>query len=541
MLKSLHLENFKAFGNRAIIPMAPITLIFGQNSSGKSSILQALSLLKQTFESNEPNVVLLPRSRDGYVDLGSFQEMLFDHDKKRKMKIRIKFDANLGPPLVPLTINGKKVYRPRFGGPDMKGIELQYRYIKGSVELERLEIIDPNIDEDNSVISFAAIQDRKKVRDMGILTEEDVQFISITDRMFFPSDNEMFEYVQNRILMYCTEITRSKKFWSKLVDVLHQKENNIFLQSVGRKGVEELLGVEDTEFANKMLDSEIDVEEFIDWLCKRVSNMPVRTNLFSPPRLNFDNTDIVERATERFEFLPVRLLGENMIRNISRDISELLKRLHPLKPLRKSPSRWYVHSGFAPSSVGLEGELLPDLLYRNNALLEDVNMWLQHLDIGYEIDVVPIDSISDFFTIRVRDLRRFDSEINVNLSDIGYGVSQLLPFIVQSLVAKGQIISIEQPEVHIHPRLQADLGDLLIESTIRRGNQILIETHSEHLILRLMRRIREGKLNKDNVSIIYVRRGEQGSHVHSLLLDEEGDFIDEWPDGFFPERINELL
>src|SRR3954453_15998512 len=89
MLRSIQLENFKAFGQRTIIPLAPMTLIFGQNSSGKSSILQSLNLLKQTRESRDVEGLLLPRTENGITDLGSFQEMLFDHDLKRTLSIRL--------------------------------------------------------------------------------------------------------------------------------------------------------------------------------------------------------------------------------------------------------------------------------------------------------------------------------------------------------------------------------------------------------------------------------------------------------------------
>ena len=87
MLQLLELENFKAFGERARIPFAPITLIFGENSAGKSTILQALYLLKQ---SREAGALLLPRAEKGIVDLGSFQEMIFDHDLKRTLSIRVE-------------------------------------------------------------------------------------------------------------------------------------------------------------------------------------------------------------------------------------------------------------------------------------------------------------------------------------------------------------------------------------------------------------------------------------------------------------------
>jgi predicted ATPase len=112
---------------------------------------------------------------------------------------------------------------------------------------------------------------------------------------------------------------------------------------------------------------------------------------------------------------------------------------------------------------------------------------------------------------------------------------------VQSLTADRQIISIEQPEVHIHPRLQADLGDLLA-AAIKEPyhHQFLIETHSEHLMLRLQRLVRERALKQDDVAVIYVVAGAEGSSATRLRLDEDGDFIDEWPGGFFPERRREL-
>ncbi|MFN9877645.1 MAG: AAA family ATPase, partial [Planctomycetota bacterium] len=89
MLKAIELENFKAFGERNRIEFAPITLIFGENSAGKSSILQALNLLKQTRQSRDHGALLLPRTEGGIVELGGFQELLFDHDLRRELSIRI--------------------------------------------------------------------------------------------------------------------------------------------------------------------------------------------------------------------------------------------------------------------------------------------------------------------------------------------------------------------------------------------------------------------------------------------------------------------
>ena len=155
--------------------------------------------------------------------------------------------------------------------------------------------------------------------------------------------------------------------------------------------------------------------------------------------------------------------------------------------------------------------------------------------------VKPVGTDSgDLFEVRLIDTRRKEP-VNVALPDVGFGISQLLPFVVQSLVSEKQIISIEQPEVHVHPKLQADLGDLLAEAIQKpRHNQFIIETHSEHLVLRLQRLVREKEIKPEDVSVIYVSRGPEGAKSQRLRLDEEGDFIDEWPDGFFPERLREL-
>ena len=173
-------------------------------------------------------------------------------------------------------------------------------------------------------------------------------------------------------------------------------------------------------------------------------------------------------------------------------------------------------------------------------LVEETNEWFKRLGIDYMLEVKPIGSDpGDPFAMRLVDTRRKEP-VNVALPDVGFGISQLLPFIVQSLASAGRIISIEQPEVHVHPRLQADLGDLLAKAIKKHQKQFIIETHSEHLILRLQRLVRKKQIEPEDVSVIYVSRGLEGAKAERLRLDEEGDFIDEWPKGFFLERLREL-
>lgn len=151
-------------------------------------------------------------------------------------------------------------------------------------------------------------------------------------------------------------------------------------------------------------------------------------------------------------------------------------------------------------------------------------------------------------TVILRDRR---SGKEVSSKDVGIGISQMIPVLVGAMDARDEIIAIEQPEIHLHPALQAELGDLFIESAMTRGNRFVLETHSEHLILRIMRRIREttaGKLpegmtglKKEDVAVLYVERSPEGSVIREMPLTDDGDFAVPWPGGFFPERLAELF
>lgn len=130
----------------------------------------------------------------------------------------------------------------------------------------------------------------------------------------------------------------------------------------------------------------------------------------------------------------------------------------------------------------------------------------------------------------------------VPLSEVGYGVSQLLPVVHSCVIATQRIIAIEEPELHLHPRLQARLANLFALSVLRRGNQVLVETHSESLLLRVRRLVRSGKLLPDEVAVLYVdNTPEMGVSVRRLRLGEQGELLDPWPTGFFDDSLEDVL
>ena len=136
--------------------------------------------------------------------------------------------------------------------------------------------------------------------------------------------------------------------------------------------------------------------------------------------------------------------------------------------------------------------------------------------------------------------------------DVGIGISQVLPVLVMAYGSQGKILAMEQPEIHLHPALQSELGDVFIESALgARKNTFILETHSEHLILRTLRRIRETSdatlpagmlpISPEDVAVLYISPTPEGSVVVEIPVTRSGDFATRWPDGFFAERTQELF
>ena len=163
------------------------------------------------------------------------------------------------------------------------------------------------------------------------------------------------------------------------------------------------------------------------------------------------------------------------------------------------------------------------------------------------IKKIKSEDIPSEYELVFKDLR---TGANVDNMDIGLGITQVLPILAATNFDTGTTIAIEQPELHLHPAIQAEIADEFIRSYKENNNDFLIETHSEHLLLRIMKRMRhtaEGRINKDDVlaltpddvCLLYVDSDGENTFVNELELDEDGTLLDPWPNGFFEEGHRE--
>lgn len=223
-------------------------------------------------------------------------------------------------------------------------------------------------------------------------------------------------------------------------------------------------------------------------------------------------------------------------------ISRGFRNIEYLGAMRLPPSRTYLFTGERRNRIGANGENAASILVMDSArggsrsrkIVESVRRWLKAAGIASDL---MINHISDrHYEIRIQHPQTGEYQ---NFADVGYGNSQVLPVLVGGLnLTPGSSYMVEEPEIHLHPRAQAELGEYFLE-LFNKGVQSIVETHSEHLILRLQQHVASGKISPDEIKVYYVHASGGKKCIHSLELDPKGAFINEWPEGFFPERLEE--
>ena len=211
-------------------------------------------------------------------------------------------------------------------------------------------------------------------------------------------------------------------------------------------------------------------------------------------------------------------------------------------PLRQEPQRFGRYSPTDDSDVGSSGENMLSALFSDKKLVMRVNNFLADMKMPYKIKIHQLESQETLGFVIHMALVNKHTNIELAPTDVGVGYSQVLPLITQAALSRGSLVCVEQPELHLHPAMQARIADVFIDAAMGGSNvQFLIETHSESLMLRFLRRIREGTLNPESIQVLYIDQDADGaSHIHELPISPSGEFLAEWPHGFFDDRLEEL-
>ena len=426
MIKKLRLKNLKTWSKQLWEPgveLAPITLLLGPNSAGKTSILQLPLLLKQTFESPDRLLDLnLGGQPTDLVDLGTFESLIHNHDTRQELGIGLTLS-------VP-------------GDSDDGAKDVDYTATFG-------------------LLNGAPVIQRLELRCSG--------------RSFVAA---------------------------------RQAKGGYLLEAPG--------------YSPKLVGSRKDA---------RRAFQPERSLAFS-----------AEAVAE---------LGINgpEVQDLSLRLRQAMGRMAYIGPLREKPERSYLWSGAESGDLGKRGEYAVHALLASEGskkrqkggeeggrqwLVQRVSSWLNRLGVADELRLERQGNSRHYELIVVRGKQ------HANIMDVGFGVSQVLPMLVLAhVVPRGTVIIAEQPEIHLHPRAQVGLAELIAEVAKERQVQFLVETHSEHLFRRLQTLIAEESLRAEDCRLYFIDKSEPGSaNMQRLEVDAFGK-VANWPKQFFGDAVGE--
>ena len=562
-LSRIEIENFKGISSRQTLELRPITLLFGPNSAGKSTILQALHYLREILERGniDPDVTIA----GGLIDLGGFATLVHNHELGRAVMLKVTMDLSDEQGAEELPLNaGLSIGEPEF-------TELPIRYLVGDGAEYR---------------DYAIVQEAALAIDIHWGELEQTPYVA---RLAVELDGEPFAAI----------VSPPQEGRAQLTDfnfahpLLRRADLPNDEPQEGNNQLTALSPLEDEiwSLAREAAADRSTPETLDDRL-----RIAVDTVIGALPALDtdlaLDIRDPDEKKADREERTPrvngLRSLLTEMMLGPVRHIRDHLVQMTYIGPLREIPTRSYRPQVTPDEARWARGLAAWDLLYgdRGGELMEEVNRWLSGencLQTGYRLervefkevpvpsrfhqmfergldedDLAELQELYDSFATRTKiALRDFEKGILVAPGDVGVGISQMVPIVVGALCKQDGLLAIEQPELHVHPAIQVGMGDLFIRAVRSDSDRLfskkslIIETHSEHIMLRLLRRIREATddelppgttgFKAEDLSVIYVESSEEGIRFHPLGVDADGEFRDRWPQGFFEERAGELF
>ena len=597
-LTKLSLGNFKSFSKVQHIDLAPVTMLFGPNSVGKSSVILSLFYLRQILSSG--NCDPLSIQGMGSEQIGGFQSMVHMRDLKSSIFVGLEFETE------------GKIGSTYTQTVDLLGEKSDFQLSGASSQAEKIRL--------EFEISWTKVLRTAYVsRLMIVLDDQDLAEIVCDDGL---------KQAQIKAINYLHPLLLPEDHDDWLVMQFEQGgpiHSDVFEKTLELMGIEvpdhrdlskgadnpldEILYSEDSEiyvsddcyvstFHELLNDARIPANSIDNSAFMSSIGGGSGTLLHAPiffdgknggfPQLGSRLVTSIEFDDPQIDLMVHEILSDAIVAPLD-NLLEILEGSLCIGPIRMIPDSEFQSNPSPKNEDWHSGRTAWDLLSQGNvSLLRDVSTWMSdedRLNLGYGISLKvekriaefkhasgkwnyedlddQLDSVlksgTDNFSVKYefdRVTTKYGYEIwdsnnhmEVSPREIGVGISQLLPLVVAACSTSKGLIAIEQPELHVHPRIQVAIGDLLTQ--VESSSNFLVETHSEHLILRILKRIRQttdGELPEgvspvkpSDISVTYLAASEGGVEVRKIEIDEDGDFVERWPDGFFAERRKEFI
>lgn len=520
----ISLTNFRSFKDTQSINVAPVTLLFGPNSVGKSSVLMALAYVQQILKKGHCN----PQKLDALGDksIGGFRALVHGQDVKKTIRIRLDYAPGKTPfvyygsnidELANHIENVPYVLMNDFGGGIESGavefeIAWSERFKQAYVKNYRVWVND---------VYVGCIHSPENQKNT-LISELNTQH-----PLLVPYDND--DWLTNQYgEIDEREPLEAHEFHTEFEQILDQLNPNP--ASTAAVSDKDASG---TDFVNRIAP--------IALACRSgavpLLSVPVITNLVGQ---DFDELE------EHFNFLVAReVLSQAFVLPLDK-LLEYLDNSVQIGPLRVVPDNDYVPNPHPEQKEWVDGSAAWDLLHKDPSsdesirkLIRNTSEWFassDKLDAGYEIINKSIaeslhadryEGDLGLFSKRHVFFKELRTNILLSANQLGTGISQVLPIVVAANHDDIALISVEQPELHIHPRFQVELADVFLRA--KQKHSFLIETHSEHIILRLLKRIRQTTdkelpenyqpIEEDDVSIVYLEPTENGVVTKRIRVD----------------------
>ncbi len=607
-ITSITIENFKGIGAPVTIPLKEFTLLFGKNSVGKSTIIEALLLMNDWMQNLGPDLDTLTLGGDA-VHLGGFKRFVHGHDLARKIRIRVDF--KLGSETLPrcpqviidsywhegfMEEEEKEDDERDLDSVDVHNLvdveSCYFEIVVGQIpETGKVSFLECNVGVNNeNVISRegVGILDNKwqinihhpaviRLKKINHMTRKLVSYHAETGRlsMFVPmleSDDDLFDYttpvprcLDKDIQVHSRLVENDDPVWKRHRIRPPSKVSIYDTRFISHFASQVLMG------SMRRLNSLMSAQTFIgplrtvpqkvtsELLKEKVNWADGSEGWATAISLGFVLDEDVATATVEEDSQKIKAAGDSLDPDVLRraakahQLMEWLAKGIPLSrnyeaAIEKLDDRLQLinfeygvclKTHFNPTANG-------DLVKLATRLYEHPRSQQAKEALGVALEEKKQDAVYEMVFV--------DRETGVELRppELGVGISQMVPILVGANLSSTSILSIQQPELHLHPALQCDLADCLLIYSNDLPKTYLLETHSEHIILRLLRRIRETsqdkhvgnkyfQLSNDRVSILYVSEASDGARVTPIRVDENGEFLDEWPEGFFEEGFDEIL